>query len=793
NVLTGAATGFINAYDSTVNVNGATVTGTAQAIELIGSNGTITDSTISAGPTSNAFIIRRSSAGATTTATISGSTINAGVMGFDISGGATINIIDSDIQSGGTGVRALDGSTANLTRTTIETSGRSGHGIHIASGSDANVVGSSVTTNGTNAIGVQVAGAGSRADIFDSSVTTNGLTAVAIANAGGEVHVVGSTIETFGRSSDGVNASGGTTEVRNTTITTHNDEAYGARVGNDAKVAIVGSEIITSGASTYGVNAAGIGSTVTLDNTNVTTTGLGAHTLFAYDNAVVSVTGGNLVTSGDGAVGVRVKGASATVNSTNISTSGVKSHGVLANGAATVNIGRDPITGAPTLIHTTGDQSVGINAEEGSTVNVDGAIIRTEGGGTGVSWAIGVLAEDGSVVNLNDTTIETAGEYAAGINAVTAGSKVNMTGGSITTTGANGDGAVAYIGATVNLTNVNISTQNARGIAAGDLGSSVMMTGGSVTTKGDGILNSAAYATRGASIDVNSVDIRTEGDDARGLHAFGPGSIVNAKGSRVTTIGTGSHGGFASAGGTVNVADGVIITEGAGSHGLVAQNGSSVFATGSGIQTSGAESAGVYLANDSTAVLDNTLVLTKDGPALKTAGGDVSFDLKNGSQAIGGNGMLLQAVAGTTTTLTADGEVVLSGDMIAEADDTVIDASLSNRTYWQGAAKGVTTVAVDTTSHWLMTGSSDVGVLSNDGVVEFDAAAPYKTLTAGTLDVNGGSFILNTKLNEGGAASETDKIVVTGDTNGNGFINVRNNGGTGAFTGTGATDGIQIV
>ncbi|KAA9348011.1 autotransporter outer membrane beta-barrel domain-containing protein, partial [Ochrobactrum quorumnocens] len=99
----------------------------------------------------------------------------------------------------------------------------------------------------------------------------------------------------------------------------------------------------------------------------------------------------------------------------------------------------------------------------------------------------------------------------------------------------------------------------------------------------------------------------------------------------------------------------------------------------------------------------------------------------------------------------------------------------------------------DTTSHWLMTGSSDVGVLSNDGVVEFDAAAPYKTLTAGTLDVNGGSFILNTKLNEGGAASETDKIVVTGDTNGNGFINVRNNGGTGAFTGTGATDGIQIV
>jgi len=44
-----------------------------------------------------------------------------------------------------------------------------------------------------------------------------------------------------------------------------------------------------------------------------------------------------------------------------------------------------------------------------------------------------------------------------------------------------------------------------------------------------------------------------------------------------------------------------------------------------------------------------------------------------------------------------------------------------------------------------------------------------------------------------GAGSETDKIIVMGDATGSGLINIRNNGGTGAHTGTGATDGNQVV
>src|SRR5690606_17338332 len=121
-----------------------------------------------------------------------------------------------------------------------------------------------------------------------------------------------------------------------------------------------------------------------------------------------------------------------------------------------------------------------------------------------------------------------------------------------------------------------------------------------------------------------------------------------------------------------------------------------------------------------------------------------------GSSVLGGSHVLLEAAQASNTTLKADGNTRLYGDMVAKSDNALIDAVLSNESQWFGAGKNVTRVSVDATSYWLMTGSSDVGALSNDGVVDFDAANPYKTLTVGSLAMNGGTFILNTKLNEGG-------------------------------------------
>lgn len=738
--------------------------------------------------------------------------------GFELGNGATANIDGTLIEVNGAdadGIKANAGGTVNAQNVTINASHDNTHGIWANAGV-VDLSNSTINTTGIYGVGLFVSNdglidatnvtintEGERAyganlgtgilNMDRSRITTAGRGAVGIRNTGGSVSLSNTIVETGGYGADGINASGGTTDLRFTSITTLADEAYGARVAGGAEVSITGSEIHTAGKNSYGVAASGTGSRASLDQALIETTGESAHAVFALDGAAISIKSSALQTTGDGGVGLRAKNATASMAGGSISTSGVLSHGVLVSDGATVDIGRDPISGAGTLIHTTGDKSAGINAQTGSTVNVDGATIRTEGGGEGAFWAVGVLASGDSTVNMVNTAIETAGNRGAGINAQEDGTHVEMSGGSITTTGANGDGAVAFTGATASLTDVVVSTANGRGVVAGDVGSWLTMTGGSVTTKGNGTDNSAAFAVRGASVDLTGVDVRTEGDDARGLHAFNEGSIVSAKGSRVTTFGTGSHGGFASSGGSVNVTDSFIKTQGAGANGLVAQNGSSVVATGSAIQTAGADSTGVYLANDSSAALDGSLVVATSGPALKNGGGDVAFDLKNGTQAIGVSGTLLDAAAGSSTTLKADNNVVLSGDIIAQAADTVIDASLSNNSFWQGAAKGVTSTSVDSTSRWLMIGSSDVGTLTNDGVIEFDSANPYKTLTTGSLVMDGGSFILNTKLNEGGLSSETDKVVVEGDASGNGLIHIRNNGGAGAFTGTGPTDGIQVV
>lgn len=699
----------------------------------------------------------------------------------------------------GSGLWALNGGTIVAGGPiNILTEGSQAHGIVSATGGYIEVADAQIQTLGDYAYGITVSGTGSVITAANSSVQTDGYNALGAYAHMSELILDNVDVTTNGVSSHGVSADySGTVTMNGGTVTTNEINSYGLlATQTNALLKASGIKVTTNGDRAMGA-AALQGGTLNLNDSDVATHGDSAHGIFvAYGDAHVTSTNSSVKTTGSAshAIYATGNGAHVDVKGGSYTTTGLAAHGVLVTDNATLTIGRDPVSGAGTFIHTTGDQSRGVYAQTGSTVTIDGATIKTEGNGTGGSWALGVQAVGGSTVDLTDTSIETSGTNASGINSEGAATRVDMVRGSITTTGdVSGDGATAFTGGEITLTDVVVSTDDGRGVVAGDEDSSLTMTGGRVTTKGNGSGNSAAFAVRGALVDLTGVNVRTEGVDARGLHAFGAGSMVNATGSIVTTLGAGSHGGFASGSGAVNLTNSDVSTSGIGAHGLFAQGGSTVTAVNSVVKTAGENAAGVYVSTDSTAVLDKSVVTTANGPALQNGGGNATFELKNGTQAIGGGGTLLTAAAGSTTTLTADNNVYLSGDMVAEADDAVIDATLSNKSQWQGAAKGVANASVDATSYWKMTGSSDVGALTNDGTIEFDAANPYKTLTTGSLVMNDGLFVLNTKLNEGGAASETDKIVVAGDATGNGTIRVRNNGGAGAVTGTGATDGIQIV
>ncbi|WP_433761343.1 autotransporter outer membrane beta-barrel domain-containing protein [Brucella anthropi] len=695
-----------------------------------------------------------------------------------------------DVMAGGKVNETTVFGTLNMSGATASPSGAPSGYVVTVFGGNANITGSSLSGQG----GLGISGF---IDTVGSAVVTNsdiqGVSQAVLVQHGSKLNMTGGTVKGGTHGFELVN--GADVVIDGTTITSG---GVGIRAYAGSNAGAVGSNVTVRNADIQSANV-GVdlhnGSHADLVDTTINTVNNNAYGILTQSGSSVNATNVDVTTVGNWATGALATGVGSNANifGGSYTTSGNQANGIAVNDGAEITIARDGRTGEGTSIHTTGASAAGILAFKGNA-KVSGATIVTEGDKLSlINGAAGILATRGSIVDADDTRIVTKGYDADGVAAEGADSKIAISNSRIDTFGVGAKGGVAFEGGVATLDNVVITTAQGRGVVAGDTGSSLTMTGGSLTTKGTGLDGSAANAVRGASVNLTGVEIRTEGEDARGLHAFGAGSIVSAKGSRVTTLGDGSHGAFASANSAVNVENSLVKTEGAGAHGLFAQNGSSVSATGSVIATNGADSAGVYLNNDSTAILDNSSVIAANGPALRTAGGSVTFDLRNGTQVVGGNGTVLTAASGSSTTLTADGNVQLSGDMVAEADDAVIDATLSNKSQWYGAAKGVTSASVDGSSYWAMTGSSDVGALSNDGVVDFDAANPYKTLTAGSLAMNGGSFILNTKLNEGGAASETDKIVVTGDATGNGLIYVRNNGGAGALTGTGATDGIQVV
>ncbi|MEI4480651.1 MULTISPECIES: autotransporter outer membrane beta-barrel domain-containing protein [unclassified Phyllobacterium] len=711
-------------------------------------------------------------------------------------GGGTIDLDGVDIYTSGSnsdGVWAQAGGTIRVRNSTIQTDSASTHGVW-ASGGVVQLTDTQIRTGGTYGVGMLLSDNGT-IDAERVTINTQGETSHGVNMASGTLTMRDSDITTTGAGAIGIRSLGGVAVLDNTAIETNGINATGIVAQNSAYVIARDSRVTTAGAGAFGVLATAAGSRADLVDTSIETTGNGAHGIVSQNGSVVYAVNVSVVTGGNGAHGATAIGDGSVVNSFggSYTTSGFNSAGLEARNGGHLEIDRDPRTGAGTQIHTGGDSAVGVLVQNG-TANVTGAYIKTEGDKVAPHWgAVGILATQGGSALVRDTVIETHGEFGDGVNAEGAGSHLDVFDSKITTTGLSAKGAVAFNGGTAQLTNIEIVTDAGNGIVAGDAGSWLNMNGGSIVTKGTGQNGSAAFALRGATVNIDNVAIRTEGDDARGLHAFNLGSTVNATGSEITTIGTGSHGAFASAGGAVNLAGSMVKTEGNAANGLMAKAGSTITATNTVITTTGADSVGISLADDSSARLDNSVVIVENGAALKTESGTVDFELKNGTQVIGNSGVLLSGAAGSDTTLTADGNVSLIGDMIAGADDTNINAALSNNSYWAGAGIGVTGLSLDATSYWKMTGSSEVGSLTNDGVVEFDAANPYKTLTVDTLIVNGGSFILNTKLNEGGAASETDKVIVNGDATGNGLINIRNNGGSGAFTGTGATDGIQVV
>ncbi|MBX9474766.1 autotransporter adhesin YapE [Yersinia enterocolitica] len=627
----------------------------------------------------------------------------------------------------------------------------------------------------------------------DVAITTTGRGANgANVTNGGTLTLNGAAIKTDGVVAFGISNNKGTVNLQGGTVTTTGSTAYGvSSTGLGSSADINGTVISTSGSTAYGISGAG-GAKLTVNNTTINSSGGGSYGIYLSDIGSALSGANNTINNTSGASGTGVYigngGINATLDNTTIN---------MTNSYAGVSVGRDSTITMDGLT-ATGNMNQVFDITGSATVsnaNIDlasGAVLR----------AMGNSSTNKAVVILNNINAISHSGNATMVN-VNMNADVTINGGSYHSKG-------TY----------------AMGIWVPDTTSSVKVNNAEFITEGDG---ATAIENRGTAT-VDSTVVRTSGNSSHGIYSE---SIFNATNMGISTAGVGSIGATAARGGNLNLAGATINTTGASgmvlgtfigssisaknvagtstgasAYALWTQTSSSILLQDSQITTSGVNAGGIYAAGSnavySQVMLDNSQVVSENGAGVRAYGANINIDVNNGSQLIGGNGLLVNASTNVGTVasplniisnvnLNADNYSVLVGDLQAEEHNNV-SLTLKNNSVWTGAARNAKSVDVDSSSVWNLTGDADVESMHILGQMNFIPSSSnpntralgnsFSTLTINSNLTGNGSFVFNAQL--GDDSSPTDRLHVIGNAIGDHYVQVINQGGLGALTtGTG--------
>ncbi|MCW6028162.1 autotransporter outer membrane beta-barrel domain-containing protein [Stenotrophomonas sp. SRS1] len=334
-------------------------------------------------------------------------------------------------------------------------------------------------------------------------------------------------------------------------------------------------------------------------------------------------------------------------------------------------------------------------------------------------------------------------------------------------------------------------------IAANGAAGNLLMDGGTVTSTGPAsvTINSGTATISNSSI----TNGNATGLSLAGLLPTTPGipSVL----LRNSVVSGGTDGALVSAGGTLTLVGATVTGQRFGAYvpaGSIEVTGGSVVRGGvAGISVSNSFSGQPTNLDPATwhVLVDDSRVESATGAAIVVqavrSGADPeqsTIVVQNNAQLVGGNGNILE-VKGTYGTDFTASNTALNGNVVVDSTATA-NLTFQNAASLTGALTNVTSMALADASRWNVTADSTVGALNlGSGTLAFAAPSPgYKTVAvAGDMTVNGGTLIFNSVLAGDGAPS--DKLVVGGNTSGNGNIVVNNIGGAGAQT----TDGIQLI
>ncbi|MEM8640689.1 MAG: hypothetical protein AAGG51_18005 [Cyanobacteria bacterium P01_G01_bin.54] len=435
---------------------------------------------------------------------------------------ANATIIDNTVTTQGNGGN-----------TSVNTTGYSGGILAFASGGSsldtASVSGNTVTTQGTDSNGVAVFSVSNgsyggsslnSASITNNTVTTTNDNSTAVmafaTNASSLMSAIlsGNQLQTSGAQSYGISAFASnspnfdTVQATSNTITTQGARAHGINLsanngGTIATAVISGNSSTTQGSNAYGIalqaNAGGSGGS-TLDQ--VTVTNNTAQTTNAYADAMAVV----------------VQGTGSQINQGTITSNQLQSQGTGAQGFSTlVSSGADidQLDLSQNQITTSGDCVGG----SGSITCADGINLLVLGGTVS------------GIAQIDSNTVTTSGAGAAGVVAAAIGSvaqiaDLEVTGNTVTTTGAR------FSSGSYNASPLGV---NLSAIAGADL----------------------------TKIKVASNTITTQGEQAHGLQILATGGIITTatvEQNQIITSGSQAHGSFALANDNSSGEDGAITT-----------------------------------------------------------------------------------------------------------------------------------------------------------------------------------------------------------------------------------------
>lgn len=415
-------------------------------------------------------------------------------------------------------------------------------------------------------------------------------------------------------------------------------------------------------------------------------------------------------TSGTGA-------AIATATSTNAPvTSAVASSPAQPNGSAAPggDLGGTPPGGGATTAQYT---PTGAYSLSSGTVTKSGSSYS----GTEADQSA-VLVTGSADLTLNDATIATSGASKSsdessfyGLDAgvlAQSGGKVQLIGGTVTTTGAGANGIFAYGTSSVTASNLTIkaSGQYAHGAMASG-GGTVTLTNVDISTAG---ANSAAIATDrgGGTITATGGTVITSGQDSPAIYSTGTITVLNS-----TLSASGAEAAVIEGANSISLTDSTLSASKADKWGVLIYQSMSGDASG----TSGRFTmTGGSLSYTSTSgplfyVTNSTGVITLKGVTI-TASGGVLIKASAGNWGTTGSN-------GGTAIFTADGET-LTGDLISDSSSSIA-ATLRNGTHLTGTINSAA-LDLDSTSVWNVTGTSYLTSLSDAGGISGTSIANIK-------------------------------------------------------------------